>query len=256
MEQLAYDSFGNAAGSTRTRYGYSGRERDSDTGLLYYRARWYDPTVGRFISEDPIGLSGGMNLYPYVGNNPVRLTDPTGMQIRSDRNWNEGERNPNTGEIFHNNFRQAAGMACALDGFNPWVSTEAGGGFHFVSPNGGNGAVGMKINLFTMEVCFYVRTCLRTGFGIYAGGGLNGGFNFGPSEGERSRGFSGHLAGDIAVPGEAGRLVGHGGSGNVGLSGLGIGAGPTLGAGFSVGTDFCYTKVVCFNSPKCSCNSH
>jgi len=70
-----------------------------------------------------------------------------------------------------------AALGEALDGFNPWLSLEAGGGFHFLSPSGGNGAVGMKINPWTLEVCFYVRTCVRTGFGIYGGGGLTGAFN-------------------------------------------------------------------------------
>ncbi|HKZ81149.1 MAG TPA: RHS repeat-associated core domain-containing protein [Pyrinomonadaceae bacterium] len=55
-EALAYDSFGNNSGTTRTRYTYSGREGDPDTGLLYYRARFYDPQLGRFISEDPLHL--------------------------------------------------------------------------------------------------------------------------------------------------------------------------------------------------------
>ena len=78
-ETLNYDSFGNNAGSTRTRYTFRGRERDSDTGLLYYRARFYDPQLGRFISEDPIGLNGGINTYAYVGNNPVWANDPLGL---------------------------------------------------------------------------------------------------------------------------------------------------------------------------------
>lgn len=61
------------------------RERDADTGLLYYRARWYDPQVGRFISDDPIGFQGGdINLYGYVVNNPLNFRDPTGKQ-RADR---------------------------------------------------------------------------------------------------------------------------------------------------------------------------
>jgi RHS repeat-associated protein len=80
IETLAYDSFGNNAGSTRTRYTYTGRERDPDTGLLYYRARFYDPRLARFISEDPIGFAGGdVNLYGYVWQSPLRHTDPSGL---------------------------------------------------------------------------------------------------------------------------------------------------------------------------------
>ncbi len=49
-------------------------------GFYYMRARYYDPNVGRFISEDPIGFEGGdVNLYAYVGNNPVNLVDPNGL---------------------------------------------------------------------------------------------------------------------------------------------------------------------------------
>jgi RHS repeat-associated protein len=78
--QINYDSFGNPTTSASlTRYTYTGREFDSDTGLYYYRARWYDPQVGRFISEDPIGLAGGINQFAYVGNNPQNAKDPTGL---------------------------------------------------------------------------------------------------------------------------------------------------------------------------------
>jgi len=79
VERITYDAYGNSAGSTRTRYGLTGRERDSLTGLLYYRARFYDPQLGRFISEDPIGLAGGINSFAYVGNNPVLYRDPSGL---------------------------------------------------------------------------------------------------------------------------------------------------------------------------------
>ncbi|HEV2826447.1 MAG TPA: RHS repeat-associated core domain-containing protein [Pyrinomonadaceae bacterium] len=79
VEQLPYDSFGNSSGTSLTRYGYTGRERDPDTGLLYYRARFYDPQLGRFISEDPARFSGGRNWYAYVSNNPVNSTDPSGL---------------------------------------------------------------------------------------------------------------------------------------------------------------------------------
>jgi len=79
VETLSYDSFGNNSGSTRTRYTYTGRERDSDTSLLYYRARFYDPQLGRFISEDPISLEGGINFYTYVQNDPLNFLDPIGL---------------------------------------------------------------------------------------------------------------------------------------------------------------------------------
>lgn len=56
---------------------YTGRENDG-SGLLFYRARYYDPVLKRFIGEDPIGLAGGPNVYAYVDGNPINLIDPTG----------------------------------------------------------------------------------------------------------------------------------------------------------------------------------
>jgi len=79
IERETYDAYGDTSGSGLTRYGYTGRERDSVTGLMYYRARWYDAQLGRFISEDPIGLAGGVNQFSYVGNNPQNGKDPTGL---------------------------------------------------------------------------------------------------------------------------------------------------------------------------------
>jgi RHS repeat-associated protein len=76
----SYDSFGNPTGNLATRYQFTGREKDDVTGLYYYRARWYDSKLGRFISEDPIGFAGDdVNLYGYVGNNPLNLFDPFGL---------------------------------------------------------------------------------------------------------------------------------------------------------------------------------
>jgi len=79
VDEITYDAFGNGTGSKETRYDYTGRERDPLTGLMYYRARWYDPQIGRFISEDPIGLAGGINQFAYVGNSPQNAKDPSGL---------------------------------------------------------------------------------------------------------------------------------------------------------------------------------
>jgi RHS repeat-associated protein len=78
-----YDAFGNAtalSGSFVNPYRYTGRDYDPETGLQYSRARYYDPTVGRFISEDPIRFEGGIDFYSYVTGNPVNLIDPSGLQ--------------------------------------------------------------------------------------------------------------------------------------------------------------------------------
>ena len=77
-----YDSYGNileTTGSLDQSYGYSGREFDQESGLYYYRARYYDPSNGRFLQKDPIGLYGGINTYRYVRNNPPNGTDSSGL---------------------------------------------------------------------------------------------------------------------------------------------------------------------------------
>jgi RHS repeat-associated protein len=60
-------------------YAYTAREWDPEIGLYYYRARYYDPKVGRFLSEDPIGFSGGLNFYAYADNTPTNSADPSGL---------------------------------------------------------------------------------------------------------------------------------------------------------------------------------
>ena len=80
---IDYASFGRILGQSNSdagdRFLFTGREFDAETGLYYYRARHYDPHLGRFISQDPIGFDGGdLNLYRYVGNSPENGTDPTG----------------------------------------------------------------------------------------------------------------------------------------------------------------------------------
>jgi RHS repeat-associated protein len=79
-----YDSFGfmtNSTGSATNWFRYTARQFDSDTALYYYRARYYDPTTGRFISEDPIRFQGGTNFYRYLLNDPMDATDPWGLKL-------------------------------------------------------------------------------------------------------------------------------------------------------------------------------
>jgi len=77
-----YDSFGNLSNSTgtlRNPFQYTGREFDQETGVYYYRARYYDPSAGRFSSEDPLRFAEGPNFYRYVENDPVDHRDPFGL---------------------------------------------------------------------------------------------------------------------------------------------------------------------------------
>ena len=60
-------------------YYFTGRRYDEETGLYYYRARYYSPSIGRFLQTDPIGYRGGINLYAYVGNNSTSYVDPMGL---------------------------------------------------------------------------------------------------------------------------------------------------------------------------------
>jgi RHS repeat-associated protein len=75
-----YDPWGNLqSGSSQPGYAFTGREWDPEAGLYYYRARYYDPATGRFVSEDPIRFDAGPNFYLYVDANPVSGTDPLGL---------------------------------------------------------------------------------------------------------------------------------------------------------------------------------
>ena len=83
-EELArykYSPFGNlikSKGETEEIYRFTGKEFDKLTGLYYYGARYYDPTIGRFIGEDPV--KDGWNWFVYCSNNPVRYIDSVGLK--------------------------------------------------------------------------------------------------------------------------------------------------------------------------------
>jgi RHS repeat-associated protein len=84
-DSYAQDAWGNllsSSGSTTNPYRYIGDSSyydDGASGLMLLGARYYDPTVGRFITQDPIGQAGGLNFYDYTSGNPVNAIDPSGL---------------------------------------------------------------------------------------------------------------------------------------------------------------------------------
>lgn len=147
-----YDAFGNVTTSGEASdnpFQYTGRENDG-TGLLHYRYRYYSPQMQRFVSEDPIGLAGGVNFYSYVDsvgkpqtnlyaytdNNPVNFTDPQGLS-------------PVNG---------AVGAGGFLSFANLYLSSDSG----FAGDTNG-------------KFCFYTTTCYGVGVNTPGGGlGANG----------------------------------------------------------------------------------
>ncbi len=93
VERYEYDAWGKVLSVTDTnrqqlsrsaignRILWQGREYSWTTGLYYFRNRWYGPTIGRWISKDPIGINGGLNVYAFCGNDPINRTDPSGLFV-------------------------------------------------------------------------------------------------------------------------------------------------------------------------------
>jgi RHS repeat-associated protein len=160
---------GTTSATTTNRLMYTGRELDDDSGLYYYRARWYDPSTGRFISEDPIGFQGGVNLYGYVGNNPLNANDASGLV--------ESNLIPGYGQIkaaykwFTANKDREAQITVGVSGI-------LGGGFPVGIPAG---FVGGGANIgFTSRGQFFVQGVATgsLGVGMFGGIGVQGGTSY------------------------------------------------------------------------------
>lgn len=81
-QRLDYDAWGKVLNDTLPGFqpfGFAGGLYDVDTGFVHFGARDYDPSIGRWTAKDPIRFGGGVNLYAYVGNDPINKFDPSGL---------------------------------------------------------------------------------------------------------------------------------------------------------------------------------
>ena len=141
-QTYTYDSYGNVtatSGSLTNPFQYTGRERDTETGLNYYRARYYDPSFGRFLGEDPIGFDGGINLYAYVGDSPTNWIDPSGLK--------PGDKYPNLrcagwqaiGDINTTSRKRTAAFPNGRE-YGGWIYKNPDGTYSYTAPVGGGPA--------------------------------------------------------------------------------------------------------------------
>ncbi|MCK4761805.1 MAG: RHS repeat-associated core domain-containing protein [Candidatus Aminicenantes bacterium] len=87
IDNRTYDTFGNLvnqSGSSQGNLGFQSKYYDVESGLYYFYHRYYSPANGRFINEDPIGFNGGINMFAFVGNDPVNFIDIYGLDSLTD----------------------------------------------------------------------------------------------------------------------------------------------------------------------------
>ena len=133
--QFAYGPYGETAAAAGYPFRYAGRRFEPETGLYDDRARMYAPALGRFMQPDPIGTAGGINLYAYVGNDPLNCVDPQGLMAESA--WNAAYNLlPSTNTV--NGLGQFAIGAVTSAGGAGLVGL--GGGLDFLSPATGPAA--------------------------------------------------------------------------------------------------------------------
>jgi len=122
----SYDAFGNlltpqASGDTN-RYLFSTKELDSRSGLQYFGARYYDPEIGRWLTQDPIGFVDGPNMYAYLEDNPINWVDPLGLK-KGDKKYGLP---PTFWNWYHQNWKSPcdpdASQEEAYEAYQEWLN--------------------------------------------------------------------------------------------------------------------------------------
>ncbi|MCF7818477.1 MAG: hypothetical protein K9M54_11410, partial [Kiritimatiellales bacterium] len=162
VESYEYDAYGNtkvfdATGNELTesaygnRYCFQGREIDWATGLYHFRARWYDPGTGRWLSKDPIGIRGGLNQYVFCADNPVMFVDPMGLD--------------EDGGDMHSKLAGAFGLYAAADLIRAGLTIMAEGGIPGIIGGGLLAGIGAVLGWGSIDIMG----------GSSSGGGSSGG---------------------------------------------------------------------------------
>ena len=170
--EYSYEPFGSISitGTTTNSYTFTGREIDG-LGINYYRARYYNPTTGRFLSEDPAGFAGGINEYRYADDDPIDFIDPSGLDKKSPNKMCGYLPSGEVQSVFGNgNF---IGTGGSLDLVTNFRTGEVTGYF---SPGYFAGAAGLGASLtsgYTFGDLGAGNTNFEGGFtGVSAGGGI------------------------------------------------------------------------------------
>jgi RHS repeat-associated protein len=118
-----------------------GQQVDRESGLFYNRHRYYDPAMGRYITQDPIGLWGGFNPYSYVKEKPLSFTDPRGLQACAPQSPRQ------QGEALWNKAgEKISAVTTPVTDFVKSIFTKAGEGVNFSGSVGGMKVAGLGVS--------------------------------------------------------------------------------------------------------------